>query len=299
MNPAEDEADIAAIIKRVRRIELKTRGLVSGGIAGQYRSSFKGEGLDFEDLREYQHGDEVRAIDWNVTARMGTPFLKNFTEEREMSVFLVVDVSGSMDYGSREASKRELAAEVAAVFAFSAIQNRDKVGLILFSGDVHLCLPPRRGVGQVLRIVREILHQRPSAGGTSADQALRSLVHVARRRSLALLISDFLFELRSETVRSAGARHDLVAVQVSDPAERNLPDAGRIRLRDPETGRLRDVRTSDPSLREAFARERQRWQGEVEVFFRRHGIELIQTDTDTDYIPALRTFFRRRVAARH
>ncbi len=298
MNP-EDEADIAAIIKRVRRIELKTRGLVTGGIAGQYHSSFKGEGLDFEDLREYQHGDEVRSIDWNVTARMGTPFIKNFTEEREMGVFLIVDVSESMDYGSVETSKRELAAEVAAVFAFSAIQNRDKVGLILFSGDVNLCLPPRRGAGQVLRIIREILHQRPSGGTTSADHALRTLTNVARRRCLALLLSDFLFELRAETVRSANARHDVVAIHVSDPAEKRLPDVGWVRFRDPETGDHRDIHTSNRSLREHFARERKRWQGEVEVFFRRQTIDLIHVTNGTEYIPALRNFFRHRVVAQH
>ena len=298
----DDEADIHAIIKKVRRIELKTRGLVTGGIAGKYHSSFKGEGLDFEDLREYQHGDEVRSIDWNVTARVGTPFIKNFTEEREMSVFLIVDVSDSMDYGSVDSSKRELAAEIAAVFAFSAIQNRDKVGLILFSGDVNLCLPPRRGAGQGLRIIREILHQRSQHSGgttTSATQALRSLTNVARRRSLAIVISDFLFELRSETVRSTSARHDLVAVQVSDPVERALPDVGWLRFRDPETGQHRDINTADRALREAYAKERQRWQGDVDLFFRRHAVDLIKAGTEADYIPALRAFFRRRVAVQN
>jgi len=265
-------------------------------------SSFKGEGLDFEDLREYQHGDEVRAIDWNVTARVGTPFIKNFTEEREMSVFLIVDVSDSMDYGSVDSSKRELAAEIAAVFAFSAIQNRDKVGLILFSRDVNLCLPPRRGAGQGLRIIREILHQRSQHSGgttTSATQALRSLTNVARRRSLAIVISDFLFELRSETVRSTSARHDLVAIQVSDPAERALPDVGWLRFRDPETGQHRDINTADSGLREAYAKERQRWQGDVDLFFRRHAVDLIKAGTEADYIPALRAFFRRRVAVQN
>ncbi len=294
----DDEAEIQAIIKKVRRIELKTRGLVNGGIAGRYHSSFKGEGLDFEDLREYQHGDEVRSIDWNVTARIGTPFIKNFSEEREMSVFLIVDVSDSMDFGSVELSKRELAAEIAAVFAFSAIQNRDKVGLILFSGDVNLCLPPRGGPGQGLRIIREILHQRSEGTVTTATHALRSLSNVARRRALAILISDFLFELRSETVRSASARHDLVAVQVSDPAERELPAAGWLNLRDPETGQHREINTSDRALRQAYATERQRWQSDVDVFFRRHAIDLLKAGTESDYLPALRSFFRRRVAAR-
>lgn len=295
----DEEAEIQAIIKKVRRIELKTRGLVTGGIAGRYHSSFKGEGLDFEDLREYQHGDEVRAIDWNVTARIGTPFIKNFSEEREMSVFLLVDVSDSMDFGSVALSKRELAAEIAAVFAFSAIQNRDKVGLILFSGDVNLCLPPRRGAGQGLRIIREILHQRSQSPLTNASHALRSLTNVARRRSLAILISDFLFELRSESLRSAGARHDLVAVQVSDPAERELPAVGWLRLRDPETGLHREVNTSDRALRQAYAAERRRWQDEVEVFFRRHSVDLIKAGSEGDYLPALHSFFRRRVATRN
>jgi uncharacterized protein (DUF58 family) len=295
----DDEADIQTIFKKVRRIELKTRGLVTGGIAGKYHSSFKGEGLDFEDLREYQHGDEVRAIDWNVTARMGTPFLKNFAEEREMSVFLIVDVSDSMNFGSVDLSKRELAAEIAAVFAFSAIQNRDKVGLILFSGDVNLCLPPRRGAGQGLRIIREILHQGSGPVVTSATQAMRSLTNVARRRALVILISDFLFELRSETVRSACARHDLVAVQVSDPAERELPNAGWLRFRDPETGQHRDIDTGDRALREAYAKERLRWQGDVDVFFRRHAVDLIKVSTEANYLPAMHSFFRRRVAVQN
>jgi uncharacterized protein (DUF58 family) len=298
MNP-DEEAEIQAIIKKVRRIELKTRGLVTGGIAGRYHSSFKGEGLDFEDLREYQHGDEVRSIDWNVTARIGTPFIKNFAEERDMSVFLLVDVSGSMDFGSVHLSKRELAAEIAAVFAFTAIQNRDKVGLILFSGDVNLCLPPRRGAGQGLRIIREILHQRASGAVTTASHALRSLANLARRRSLVILISDFLFELRSESIRSAGARHDLVAVQVSDPAERELPPVGRMCFRDPETGKSREVNTSDRALRHAYATERRRWQEEVDVFFRKHSVDLIKAGTEAEYLPALQSFFRRRVATRN
>lgn len=295
----DDEADIHAIVKKVRRIELKTRGLVTGGIAGKYHSSFKGEGLDFEDLREYQHGDEIRSIDWNVTARIGSPFIKNFAEEREMSVFLIVDVSDSMDYGSIDSSKRELAAEIAAVFAFSAIQNRDKVGLILFSGEVNLCLPPRRGAGQGLRIIREILHQRSTGSVPSAGPALRSLSNVARRRALAIFISDFLFELRSESIRSASARHDLVAVQVSDPAEQELPDVGWLRLRDPETGLHRDINTADRALRDAYAKERRRWQGDVDLFFRRHAVDLIKAGTGSDYLPALHSFFRRRVAVRN
>ncbi|MEM0968434.1 MAG: DUF58 domain-containing protein, partial [Verrucomicrobiota bacterium] len=209
-----EEEDITAILKRVRRIELKTQGLVRDGIAGQYHSCFKGEGIDFEDFREYQHGDEVRSIDWNVTARMGTPFVRKFREERELTVFLLVDDSPSLDYGSVSMSKRELAAEIAAVIAYSALANNDKVGLILFGKEVELCLPPKKGPGQVLRIVREVLHGAPNAGRTNPHEALRTLTNMAKRRCLAFFISDFLFELRSEALRSACAKHDLVAVQV-------------------------------------------------------------------------------------
>ncbi len=292
----EQDGDISEVLKKVRRIELKTRGLVSDGIAGEYHSCFKGSGIDFEDFREYQHGDEIRSIDWNVTARMNDPFVKKFSEERDLTVYLIVDISSSGNYGSVEQSKRELMAEVGAVFAFSALQNKDKVGLILFSGDVDLVLPPKKGAGQVLRVVREILHRRPSGNDTNPHEALRTLTNLAKRRCLAFLMSDFLFELTSEAVRSASAKHDLVAVQVSDPAEVQLPAAGVLRFVDPESGRNVEVNTSNPNIQHLYNQERASWQNAVEKFFRKHNVDLIQVSTDPEqgYMPELRKFFRQR-----
>lgn len=294
MSLEADEDGIVEILKRVRRIELKTRGLVQGGIGGEYHSCFKGEGIDFEDFREYQHGDEIRSIDWNVTARMGTPFVRKFMEERELTVYLVMDASPSLDYGSVELSKRELAAEVAAVLAYSAALNHDKVGLILFGDEVRLSLAPQKGFAHVLRIIREILHEASSGRRTDPHGALRTLTNVATRRCLVFFISDFLFELRSEALRSAVARHDLVAVQVSDPAEIELPMAGRLKLLDPETGDLVEVNTNSESVRKRYAHYRTEWQKGVESFFRRHRVDLIRVRTDQDYLPSLRGFFQNR-----
>ncbi len=293
---SDTDADISEILKKVRRIELKTRGLVRDGIAGEYHSCFKGSGIDFEDFREYQHGDEIRSIDWNVTARMGDPFIKKFSEERDLTVFLIVDVSASGNYGSVEGSKREIAAEVAAVLAFSALQNKDKVGLILFSGDVQLVLPPKKGGAQVLRVIREILHCQPTGQQTNPHRALQTLTNLAKRRCLAFIISDFLFELTSEAVRSASAKHDLVAVQVSDPAEVSLPAAGVLRFVDPENGQQVEVNTSNPNIQHLYNQERAQWQGEVESFFRKHKVDMIKvsTDPEQDYMKALHAFFRQR-----
>ncbi len=293
MKPESDD-EIAEVLKKVRRIELKTRGLMRDGIAGEYHSAFKGEGIDFEDFREYQHGDEVRSIDWNVTARMGTPFIKNFSEERELTVYLLVDVSPSSWFGSRGISKRELAAEVAALLAFSALQNRDKVGLILFNDDVELCLPAKRGLGRSLRIIREILHTRPEGGVTDPGEALRTLTNLATRRCLAFLISDFQFELRSEAFRSAGAKHDLIAISVSDPMERALPNAGRMRFLDPESGQYLEVDTSNPAVRRAYRQEREAWEEGLAGFLRKHRIDHIPLSTGANYLPEIHGFFEKR-----
>jgi len=293
---SDSDRDISELLKKVRRIELKTRGVVRDGMAGAYHSCFKGEGIDFDDFREYQHGDEVRSIDWNVTARMNAPYVKKFAEERELTVFLIVDVSASNNYGSQSQSKRELAAEIAAVMAFSALQNKDKVGLILFSNKVELSLPPKRGAGHVLRVVREILWNTPSETQTNAADALRMLTNASSKRCLAFLISDFLFDPASQAVHSAAAKHDLVAVQVSDPAEDELPAAGVLRLEDPETGAQVEVNTSNPAVRAMYKRERAQWQNELTSFFRKNSIDMIQLSTakDADYVPALRSFFDRR-----
>lgn len=288
--------DISEILKKVRRIELKTRGLVQDGIAGAYRAGFKGRGIDFEDFREYQHGDEIRTIDWNVTARLGTPYVKRFSEERELTMFLIVDVSASNDFGSKKQSKRELAAEVAAVLAFSAMQNKDKVGLILFSNDVELCLPPKRGAGHCLRVIREILYRDPLGVETNPSEALRTLTNINRRRCLAFLISDFLFDPASQALSSASAKHDLVAIQVRDPVEDELPKVGILRLVDPETGAQVEINTSDPATRQAYTHHRKLWQEKLDAYFRKHTIDVIKltTSDSEDYLPELRAFFHKR-----
>lgn len=287
--------EISDILRKIRKIELRTRGLVRDSFGGEYHSCFKGEGIDFEDFREYQHGDEVRSIDWNVTARMGTPFIKKFVEERELTVFLAVDVSASGEYGSHGASKRELAAEVAALLAFSALQNKDKVGLILFTDEVELYLPPRKGSSHALRLIREILYCKPAGRKTRLAGPIHILENHIHRHSLVFLLSDFLFEdSLFDSLKTVSRKHDVVAVQISDPAERELPAVGRVRLRDPETGELFEINSSSPSVREAYRAEAQQWQQQLNDQCRRLAVDKIELSTDREYLPALHSFFKNR-----
>lgn len=288
-------SEIKEILRKVRKIELRTKGLVRESFGGEYHSCFKGEGIDFEDFREYQPGDEVRSIDWNVTARLGHPYVKKFTEEREMTVFICVDVSASGDYGSLGPSKREMMAEVAALLAFSALQNKDKVGLILFTDDVELFLPPKKGTAHALRLIREVLHLKPAGHRTSLTAPIRLLKNAVRKRSLVFLLSDFLFsEDLGNDLRIVNRKHDLVAIQVSDPAELALPAVGHVRLEDPETGRQVVVNTSNPRVRAAYLAESRSWQEEVDRQFKRLSIDKLQLRTDQEYVQALHGFFKRR-----
>lgn len=296
--PQADRTEITDILRKIRKIELRTRGLVRESIGGEYHSCFKGEGIDFEDFREYQPGDEVRSIDWNVTARMGAPFVKKFVEQRELTVFLAIDVSASGNYGSHGPSKRELMAEVAALLAFSALQNKDKVGLILFTDEIELFVPAKKGSSHALRLIREILYHRPMRHQTDLAPPVHILQNHMRRRSLVFMISDFLFpgDLSNE-LKTVSRQHDIVAVQVSDPAERTLPSAGRVRLEDPETGEQIEINTSSAKVRRAFSEESARWQKELDSQFRRLAIDKISLSTDQDYLPALHGFFKRRGGA--
>jgi len=286
------------ILKKIRHVELKTRGLVSATFAGQYRSVFKGRGMNFEEVREYQAGDEVRTIDWNVTARFGemhgNAFVKKFTEERELTVVLVVDVSASGNFGGIELSKRELAAEVASVLAFSATRNNDKVGLVLFSDHVELFIPPKKGRPHALRLIREILFFEPRGRGTKPGPALDYLNRVVTRRAVVFLISDFQTEAFNRELAVTAKRHDLVAIPIVDPRERDLPDVGTVTLEDAETGEQIVVNTSSSATRDAYAHLADKRRAELEKSLRRHGIDSIELQTDVDYIPALRTFFRTR-----
>jgi len=290
----QDSDEIAEILKRVRRIELITRGKVKESLGGEYHSSFKGQGMDFHDFREYQPGDEVRAIDWNVTARMRTPFVKTFVEERQLTVFLMVDVSASGSYGSHRLSKREIAAEVAACFAFSAIHNQDKIGLILFSDTVELFLPPRKGTGNTLRLIREILAWQPVGTKTKLKPATDVLTNSVDRRALCFIISDFQIDDLEESIRVASIKHDLVAVQVSDPNEEALPESGRISLQDPETGEQVTLNTNSGDLRAQYAVARKKWQGDLDRMFLKRSIDHLKLQTDKDYLPTLHGFFHRR-----
>lgn len=293
--PLTPDADaVAALVKEVRRIELITRGIVRNKAGGEYHSVFKGQGIDFDDFREYQPGDEVRSIDWNVTARQGTPFIRKYVEERELTVYVAVDVSGSTLYGSGDQSMRTLAARVAAVFAFSAIHNQDKCGLVLFSDEVELFLPPAKNRRQALRMIREILHVQPRGRTTDPRTALDLITRHTNKRCLVLLLSDFQFPGLAESLRIAAVRHDVVAIQLNDPALAELPRAGRIRLADPETGDELVVNTQRSRVRAEYARLRAAWQAQLEQTFRSLAVDTIQVSTGIDYQPALHAFFRKR-----
>ncbi len=282
------------ILSKIQHLELKTRGLVETAFAGQYRSIFKGRGMNFEEVREYQPGDEVRTIDWNVTARLGHPYVKKFTEERELTVLLAVDVSASGSFGSVELSKRELAAEVACVIAFSAIRNNDKVGLLLFSDHVELYIPPKKGRIHTLRLIREILFFEPKGRGTAPAQALRYLNRVLTRKAVVFLLSDFQTAPFDRELGATARRHDLIAIPVRDPREAELPDAGIVVFEDAETGESIEINTSDASVRADYAHLVTRRRDDWQRTFRRKNIDAIALSTDQDYLPPLRAFFRTR-----
>lgn len=292
----DNDARLTRILKRVRRIELLTRGMVKEMLGGQYHSRFKGQGIEFDDFREYQPGDDVRFLDWNVTARMNEPFVRKYVEERELTVMVCVDVSRSGDYGSQEDSKRERAAEIAAVFAFSAIQNQDKVGLTLFSSEVEQYLPARKGAPHALRILRDILNNEPKQAGTDIKPALDLALNRIAHRALVIIVSDFLTTSTGweKSLRSVAAKHDVVAVQIMDPRELELPHAGRVCLEDPETGEQILVNTSNPGVRALFAARVAERQDALVHLLRRSGVERIGIRTDEDYVPALKAYFRSR-----
>ena len=311
------------ILKKIRQIELRTKRLVTDTLAGQYHSAFKGQGLHFEEVREYSPGDEIRSIDWNVTARMNQPFVKVYSEERELTLMLLVDLSGSGFFGSVEQTKREVAAEIASVLAFSAIRNNDKVGLILFTDKVEKFVPPRKGRFHVLRVIREILFFEPENRGTNLNGALEFLGRVVPRKAITVCVSDFLgqtnpsrqmmdMHLRrnvvlSETLsqtsatalRQANRRHDVVAVQITDPRELKLPNVGWVVLQDAETGQTVEINTGDKRRREAYEKRQADAQEELLKLFRVSGIDSIQLRTDEPYASALEYFFEMRSKRRH
>ena len=284
----------ADILKKIRTLEIKTRGLVETAFAGDYHSVFKGRGMNFEDVREYQPGDEIRAIDWNVTARLGTAFIKKFTEERELTVMLIVDVSASGNFGSRTQSKRELAAEVACLLAFSAIRNNDKVGLLLFTDRVELFIPPKKGRSHTLRLIREILFFEPEGRGTEPALALDYLNKIVTRRAVVFFISDFQASDFSQALAVSARRHDFIAIHIHDEREKVFPNIGIITLEDAETGEQIEINTADRATRAGFSDLVDRQERELSRMLRRNHIDAIGLRTGDDYLPALRSFFKQR-----
>jgi len=284
---------------RIRQIEIRTRRMVNTLFSGDYKSSFKGRGIEFMDVREYLPGDDVRMIDWKVTARFGKPFVKKYAEERELVVILLVDASGSDRFGTRRLFKLEQAAQVAATLAFSAIRNNDKVGLIFFTDRIEKYVPPRKGRMHVLRLIRDILYFEPENKGTDAVQALEFLMHVLKRRAIVFLLSDFMGAgFRSAQFKQplgiAARKHDLVVVPVNDPAEAELPRLGLVEVEDAETGRLATIDTSDPGLRRRFKTHREARDEEMQKLFRQLGVDSIPVSTAEDFTKKLHQFFQKR-----
>lgn len=295
------------LLQAVRRIEVRTNRLVNDMMVGAYLSHFKGRGMDFEELREYIPGDEVRDIDWNVTYRMGRPFVKRYREERELAMLLAVDISGSSAFGSQHLSKREFAAEIAATLAISATRSSDKVGLLLFSSQVELFLPPRKGRRHILRLLREVLNFQPKHRGTNIPAALSFLNHVIHRRSIVFLLTDFLHSVGPGTQSSAmanrdtlqevgltNARHDLVCVHLHDPRESSLPSAGLLTLEDAETGELLEVDSSRAAVRDRFARTNAERLAELDRALRRAGVDTLSFSTAEPFAQTLQRFFETR-----
>ena len=282
------------LLKKVRKIEIRTKGLVNQIFSGEYHSVFKGRGMTFSEVREYQFGDDIRMIDWNVSARFNHPFIKVFEEERELTVMLLVDVSGSGEFGTVHQMKKEIATELCAVLAFSAIQNNDKVGVILFSDVVEKFIPPKKGRTHILRIVRELLDFQPARRGTNIEEGLRYLTSAIKKRSIAFLISDFLGEGYDDALKIAAKKHDLIGVHVYDPRETELPPSGILRVLDAETGEAAWVDSGDRAVRNGYARWWKEQEESRTKLFRRSGVDAIEIRTDRSYIQPLVAFFQTR-----
>jgi uncharacterized protein (DUF58 family) len=282
------------ILKKVRHIEIKTRGLSKQVFAGEYHSAFKGKGMTFSEVREYQYGDAIRDVDWNVTARFNHPYVKVFEEERELTVMLLIDISGSKDFGTKSAFKREFIAELAAVLSFSAIQNNDKIGVILFSSKIEKFIPPQKGRKHILRIISELLKFEPEETGTNISLALEYLTGIIKKRSTTFLISDFIDKSFDNALMIANKKHDVAAMRVYDPGEMVLPSIGIIELADPETGELKTIDTSSRQNRERF----NKWWRDLETYqtttFKKSGVDAVNLSIDEDYVQPLVKFFKKR-----
>jgi uncharacterized protein (DUF58 family) len=287
------------VIRKIRRIEIRTRRLVNESLAGEYHSVFRGRGMEFSEVREYQSGDDIRTIDWNVTSRMGHPYVKKFVEERELTVALLVDASASRDFGSVNRLKGDLAAEVSALLAFSAIKNNDRVGLLQFTDRIEKHVPPKKGRTHVLRVIRELLYSVPESSGTDIAGALEHAMRVFRRRSVMFLISDFIASGYEKVMRRAARRHDLVAIVIGDPREESLPRVGLLEVEDPETGETMVIDTSDARLVKTFRERALARRQERKRFFSSSGIDSVDLSTGRPYdVPLVRFFEARARRAR-
>ncbi|HZK09174.1 MAG TPA: DUF58 domain-containing protein [Bacteroidales bacterium] len=288
--------DASEIFKKVRKIEIKTRGLSNQIFSGQYHSAFKGRGMAFSEVREYQYGDDIRSIDWNVTARFNHPFIKIFEEERELTVMLLIDVSGSNEFGTRGMLKEDMITEIAAVLAFSAIQNNDKVGVIFFSNQIEKFIPPKKGSTHILRIIRELVDFRTENQQTKVSESLRYLTNAIKKRCTAFVLSDFMDKGFDEALQIANNKHDVIAIRVFDERETELPDIGLTKFKDAETGKTRWIDTSSSSVR----RQYRQWHIENEKYLRRvflkSGVDVANIRTDQDYVRQLLGLFKRREA---
>jgi uncharacterized protein (DUF58 family) len=282
------------LLKKVRKIEIKTRGLTHQVFAGEYHSAFKGRGISFSEVREYQYGDDIRNIDWNVTARFHHPYIKVFEEERELTVMLLVDVSGSGRFGTENAFKREIGTEIAALLAFSAIQNNDKIGVILFSDIVEKFIPPQKGRKHILRIIRELIDFKPSGKSTSLNEPLRYLSNAIKKRCTAFIISDFIAPDFEKSLRIASNKHDVVAIRVYDKAEKSLPDIGFVKILDSETGKEKWIDTSSVRMKDAYSGWWNETRLRADEMFSKCGVDLAEISTGEDYVRPLLSLFKKR-----
>lgn len=288
--------ETSEILKKVRRIEIKTRGLSRNIFAGEYHSAFKGRGMAFSEVREYQYGDDVRNIDWNVTARFNHPYIKVFEEERELTVMLLIDVSSSQNFGTIKSLKKELATELAAVLTFSSIQNNDKIGVIFFSDKIEKFIPPQKGRKHVLRIIRETIDFHADSKGTNIEEALRYFTNVMKKRTTAFIISDFIDEQSnfSDALRIANKKHDVIALQLFDKHEENLPQVGDLRILDPETGLERWIDTSSHKVQKAYKTWWRNHNEKLNNIFTKAGVDNVKLRTDLDYVKPIVNLFKTR-----
>lgn len=290
--------DSTDILKKVRKIEIKSRGLSNQIFSGEYHSAFKGRGMAFSEVREYQYGDDIRNIDWNVTARFNHPYIKIFDEERELTVMLLVDVSGSNEYGTRKQLKEDQMTEISALLAFSAIHNNDKVGVIFFSDQIEKFIPPQKGLKHILRIIRELIDFKPVSQKTNIAEALRFLTNAMKKRCTAFMLSDFIDTGFEDAMRIAGRKHDLVALQVIDSSEIKLPDVGLIQAFSKELNKSIWIDTSNKTMRDEFSRKARARLAILENTFKKSGVDFARVYTDQDYVKPLLSLFKTREARR-